>query len=96
MWRPERSINILVHSDDYVLAGDETSMNWMEQEFSKAYEIQIQKLGIGKVCQQEGKLLNRIIRCTNIGWETEADPRHAEFVVEQLGIVDKGVSTLGV
>ena len=70
-------------------------MNWMEQELSKAYKIQTQKFGIGKDCQQEGKVLNRIIRCTDVGWETEADPRHAELVVEQFGIVDKGVSTPG-
>ena len=71
-------------------------MTWMEQELAKAYEIQTQKLGMGKDCQREGKVLNRIIRCTDGGWEIEADPRHAELVVEQLGIVDKGVSTLGV
>ena len=51
---------------------------------------------MGKECQQEGKVLNLIIQCTNVGWEIEADPRHAELVVEQLGIVDKGVSTPGV
>ena len=71
-------------------------MNWLEQELSKAYEIQIQKLGTSKSCQQEGKVLNRIIRCTVVGWEIEADPRHAELVVEQLGIEDKGASTPGV
>ena len=71
-------------------------MTWLEQELSKAYEIQTQKLGMSKDCQQEGKVLNRIIRCTDAGWEIEADPRHAELVVEQLGIEDKGVSTPGV
>ena len=51
---------------------------------------------MGKDHQQEGKVLNRIIRCTEAGWEIEADPRHAELVVEQLGIEDEGVSTPGV
>ena len=68
----------------------------MEQELAGAYEIQTQKLSMGKDCQQAGKVLNRIIRCTTVGWEIEADPRHAELVFEQLGIVDKGVSTPGV
>ena len=71
-------------------------MNWLEQKCCNAYEIQIQKLGIGKDCQQEGNVLNRIIRCADVVWEIAADPRHAELVVEQLGIVDKGVSTPGV
>ena len=89
-------IKTLVHGDDYVSAGDETSMTWLEQELSKAYEIQTQKQGMGKVCQPEGKVLNRILRCTDVGWEIEADPRHAELVVEHFGIVDKGISTPGV
>ena len=71
-------------------------MTWMEEDFAKAYEIRTQKLGMGKDCQQEGEVLNRIVRCTDVGWEIDADPRHAELVVEQLGIVDKGVSTPGV
>ena len=71
-------------------------MKLMEQELAKAYEIITQKLGMGKDCQQEGKVLNRIIRCTDVGWEIEADLRHAELVVEQLGILDEGVSTPGV
>ena len=86
----------MVHGDDYVSVGDEASMTWPEQELAKAYEMLTQILGMGKDCQQEGKVLNRIIGCTDVGWELEADPRHAELVVEQLGIVDKGVSTLGV
>ena len=40
--------------------------------------------------QQEGKVLNHIVRCT------EADQRHTELVVEQLGIEDRGVSAPGV
>ena len=66
-WHPERSIKSLVHGDDYVSAADEASMTWMKVEFAKAYEIQIQKLGMGKDCQQDGKVLNRIIRCTDVG-----------------------------
>ena len=32
----------------------------------------------------EGKLLNRVVRGDARGWRLEADPRHAELVVEQL------------
>ena len=71
-------------------------MTWLETEFAKAYEIQTQKLGMGNNYQQEGKVLNRLIRYTGAGWEVEADPRHAELVVEQLGIEDTGVSTPGI
>ena len=41
-------------------------------------------------------MLNRLIRRTEEGWEIEADPRHAELVVEQLGLKDdKGIGTPG-
>ena len=95
-WNPERQTKTLVHGDDYVSAGDEESMKWLEDELAKAYEIQSQKLGMSKDFHQEGKVLNRIIRCTDSGWEVEADPRHAELVVEQLGLADeKGCATPG-
>ena len=61
-------------------------MTWMEEELSKAYEIKTQRLGIGPKLQLEGKVLNRILRATETGWEVEADPRHAELVIEQLGL----------
>ena len=94
---PEPQIKTLVHGDDYVSGGDEESMRWLEDELAKAYEIQTQKLGMSKDFQQEGQVLNRIIRCTDSGWDTEAGPRHAELVVEQLGLTDeKGGTTPGI
>ena len=33
----------------------------------------------------EGKVLNRVIRRTTAGWELEADMRHGELLVQQLG-----------
>ena len=42
-------------------------------------------------------MLNRILRRTPTGWEMEADPRHAELIIEQLGLEnEKGVVTPGV
>ena len=73
------------------------SMDWMGLEIAKAYELQTQKLGGAGDCKIEGKVLNRILRRTEDGWEVEADPRHAELVIEQLGLGDdKGVGTPGV
>ena len=34
----------------------------------------------------EGKVLHRVLRCTPQGREMEADPRHAELIIEQLGL----------
>ena len=43
------------------------------------------KLGLGEDCVSEGKVLNRIVRCSEDGWSLEADTRHAELIIEQLG-----------
>ena len=94
---PERQIMTLVHGDDYVSAGEQGDLDWLELELQKAYEIQTQKIGPGKDQDREGKVLNRIVRFTSDGWEYEADPRHAELIMEQLGVSEsKSLSTPGV
>ena len=60
-------------------------MSWLERELGEAYEIKTERLGLDDKLLREGKVLNRILRVTELGWEVEADPRHAELVIEQLG-----------
>ena len=44
----------------------------------------------------EGRLLNRVLRCTSNGWEVEADQRHAEMIVQELDLSNAhGVITPG-
>ena len=94
---PERGLKALVHGDDYVASGASKDIDWFKAELEKAYEIQTQHIGFGAGRPREGKVLNRIIRCTDIGYEVEADPRHAELVIEQMEVAeDKGVATPGV
>ena len=96
-WHPEKVIKTLVHGDGYVSAGNDESLKWLDAELSKAYELQSQKIGVGKGSQTEGKVLNRIVRCTSDGWEVEANPRHAELVVERIGLDnEQGVTTPGI
>jgi hypothetical protein len=71
-WHPEKQIKTLVHGDDYVSSGTTDSMNWLETELTKAYEIKTQKaVGKGVGYQSEGKVLNRILRINEDGWENE-------------------------
>ena len=76
----------LVHGDDYVSSGRQTDLDWMEVQLQAVYEIQTQKLGLDAGCVSEGKVLNRMIRCDAKWWSLEADPRHAELIIEQLGV----------
>ena len=46
---------------------------------------------------KEDQALNRVVRCTPHGFKPEADLRHAELIVDQLGLGDcKTVSAAGV
>ena len=72
-------------------------LDWLEGELAASYEIQTQKIGAGEGCEREGKVLNRIVRYTDQGWQLEVDPRHAELIVEQLGVGSvKSVVTPGI
>ena len=35
-WHPDKKIKTLVHGDHYVSAGDDASLQWLEDELSKA------------------------------------------------------------
>ena len=54
-------------------------------------------MGLDECCVAEGTFLNRIVRCDGSGWSLEADPRHAELVIEQLGVSDlRAAATPGI
>ena len=43
-------------------------------------------IGGGPGEQREGRVLNRVIRITEEGWEYEADQRHADILIDELGL----------
>ena len=60
-------------------------MDWLESELGKRYQIKTQRTKLIKGKEYvEAKILNRIVRRTEAGYEMEADPRHAELIVEQV------------
>ena len=53
-------------------------------------------VGPNRVGLSEGKVLTRIVRWDEAGWQVEADPRHGEVVIEHLGwIGGRGLSAPG-
>ena len=99
---PTKDVWTLVHGDDYCSAGPSQSLDWVEDILAKKYEIKTQRIGEGKARsggnkKSEGQVLNRVVRKTKRGWELEADLRHAELIVEQLGLEPaNAVSTPGI
>ena len=86
----------MVHGDDYVSAGRKSDRLWLEGVLGKEYELKTQHIGPCKSGTSEGNVFNRIVKWHEGGWQFEADPRHCELVIEQLGMQStKGLSTPG-
>lgn len=83
-----KSIATLVHGDDYVSSGPVENLEWRDAQLGASCGIQIQKLGMQPGWEKQGTVLNRVVTCDEAGWKLEADPRHAELIIEQLGVGD--------
>ena len=87
-WHSRRGIRALVHGDDYASTGDLAQLDWPRQELEKKFDVKTQVVGHSgrEDVQREAKILNRVIRATQDGWEYECDQRHVEITLEQLGL----------
>ena len=90
----EEDMVVMVHGDDYLCSGPIASPHKLKGQLAKAFEIKSCMLGDRPGMETEGKNLNRIVRVTKEGWQIEADPRHAELIIQELGLSQaKGLST---
>ena len=92
-----RALGPFAHGDDYVSTGKLNSLKWMQGNLEKKYTLKTQLLGPNKEHMKEVKILNRIVTWKqHQGITYEADPRHVEIILEQLGLGEaKMVSTPG-
>ena len=84
-YHPKWKLRTLVHGDDFVPVGFRSSMKEMRAALEKRFEIKTAVIGTGKEEESEGRILNRIVRVTEDGWEYEPDQRHAVMIVNSLG-----------
>ena len=76
-----------VHGDDFTSTGTAQDLKWFERGLAAAFEIKPELLGPDKLHhRQEIRVLNRVITWTPKGITYEADPRHAELIVRDLGL----------
>jgi hypothetical protein len=91
-----RGIKCLVHGDDFVSSGSRKDLEWLRIKMTERFEIKTKKVGLGPEELRETRILNRVVRVTEQGWEYEADQRHGELVVNGMGMEGaKGVVTPG-
>ena len=90
----EQSVKIAVHGDDIVCAGEPAELDKLKAKFSQKFEIRTQELSTRRSGTLEVKILGRIVRRGVRGITIEADPRHAQSIVEHLELVGaNGVTT---
>ena len=88
----------LVHGDDFVATGSREDIKQFRQAIAGIFTVKDKIVGsrsdLGEL--QETRVLNRIIRWTAKGWEYEADQRHAELIIREMGMEGaKSVKTPG-
>jgi len=95
-YHPRKNLRTMVHGDDFATAGGEEEVRWLKKKLEERFELKTIIIGSGEGEVREGRILNRVIRCTEKGWEYEADQRHAEYLVRAMNLQDaKAVSTAG-
>ena len=66
----------------------------MKERLAERFEIKTKVVGTGVGEESEERILNRIIRVTEDGWEIEADQRHADIIIGELNLKEaNGVKT---
>ena len=76
----------MVHGDDFVGAGKPKELARIRAALEEKYKLKVETLSGSDGDVREVKILNKIVRWTESGVELEADPRHAELVVRELGL----------
>ena len=92
----EKQLACLVHGDDFVTVGSRFNCDWLRGKLEMRFEIKTKIVGAGDDEVKEERILNRVIRITDDGWEYEADQRHADIIIKEMNLQDaKGVASPG-
>ena len=87
VYHPTRGIRLVVHGDDFTALGYEADLDWYNKVLTQKFEAKVKgRLGPGKTDEKSKRVLNRVLHWTLSGIEHEADQRHAEIIVRELGL----------
>ena len=83
---PQRSLQCLVHGDDFVVTGEPVDLVWMGNELESKLEINTTILGDESGMSKEVKILNRKLGWPDgVGLSHEADRKHADAIIRETG-----------
>ena len=76
----------MVHGDYSTFLGDDSALDWCATVTQEEYDVKIRGgLGPDKHDQKPMTIVNRCLEWRSDGIDHEVDPRHAEFVIEEMG-----------
>lgn len=87
----------MVHGDDFVSVGRRVELRKIRELLQRRFEVKTKVIGSGGEGEsRDGRILNRIIRTGEDGFELEPDQRHAVLIIRDLNLQDaNSVSTPG-
>ena len=86
-YHPRRDVRVLVHGDDFTVAGNDSELKYVAEVFHNKYKTKVRGiLGPDLHDMKAMTILNRIVEWTNAGIQYEADPRRVDLIIEELGL----------
>ena len=87
-----RDISTTVHGDDFTSTGTARDLQWLDMKLREEFEMKTEVFGPDPGQKRQARILNRIITWEDDGMHYEADQRHAEIIIDELGL--KGAKSL--
>ena len=75
-----------VHGDDFMAIGKFEDLVWMRNCMGASLEVKSNIIGPGSNLNKQITLLNRTLTWTDRGLTWEADGKHAETIIKELGL----------
>ena len=86
-WHAEKGIRAVVHGDDFTIMGQRDELDWFRAEMRKSFTIKVKaRLGPDERGELATRILNRIVEYGDNVLYYEADQRHAEDVINGMGL----------
>lgn len=86
-YHPARNLRLVVHGDDFTLLGHEPDLKWYRRGITAVVEVNFRgRIGPAATYLKAIRILDRVVQWTPEGFEYEADQRHAELIIQGLGL----------
>ena len=82
-----RDLSVVVHGDDFTILGGEADLLWFRGKMQEVYEIKDKGvIGPEEHDVKSVRVLNRVIEWKEDKIIYEADQRHAEIIIDEMGV----------